>query len=99
MIADPRAIARRTLERRAAQISNHSLVNALVKLAAQTADARALIGQWLESDDEWLGRAGWHLLGDLAMRDPNLPDSFFEPYLQRIERERSTPRKTGCVRR
>jgi hypothetical protein len=32
-------------------------------------------------------RAGWHLLGQLAMNDPALPDDFFEPYLTRIERD------------
>ena len=39
------------------------------------------------SDNEWTGRAGWHLIALLALHDPSLPDAYFEPYLDFISRE------------
>src|SRR5215212_6112638 len=62
MIADPRTIARATLELWAAQLGNHVLADAFAKLVAQTAEAHTLMADWLQSDDEWRSRAGWHLL-------------------------------------
>ena len=49
--------------------------------------AREKAEQWLQSDDECIGRAGWHLLSKLAELDHALPDTYFEPYLKTIERE------------
>jgi hypothetical protein len=59
----------------------------LVGFVGKTRDARLWMERWIDSDSEWIGRAGWHLLGQLAANDPALPDAFFEPYLARIERD------------
>ncbi len=42
---------------------------------------------WIESDGEWIGRAGWRILSNLALEDADLPDEFFEFYLGKIEAE------------
>ena len=39
---------------------------------------------------------GWDVLVTLALRDGTLPDSYFEPYLQEIERD--THNRKNCVR-
>lgn len=43
--------------------------------------------QWIRSDDEWGGRAGWGLLSSLALQDTDLPDNYFKPFLKVIECE------------
>ena len=41
---------------------------------------------WVNSKDEWVGRAGWMLLSILAMQDKGLPDQQLETYLKNIEK-------------
>ena len=43
--------------------------------------------KWTISNSEWIGQAGWNLLARLAMNADDLPEGFFEPYLNIIERE------------
>lgn len=40
---------------------------------------------WIESDGEWTGRAGWRILVNLALENTNFPDEYFEAYLDKIE--------------
>ena len=87
MIADPRLTSEALLTRWAADLDNYALTDSFVGLAARTPHARALMERWTPDDGEWTGRAGWHLLAQLAMHDSALPDAFFEPYLAVIERE------------
>jgi hypothetical protein len=54
---------------------------------SQTPLARKKMEKWMKSKNEWIGQAGWNLLGRLAMDDKELPDEFFENYLGIIERE------------
>ncbi len=85
MIAAPKQVTDDLLERWVRDSDNHTQTDALVELAAQTPHARAKAEAWLEADEEYIARAGWHLLGQLANNDSTLPDSYFEPYLPRIE--------------
>jgi hypothetical protein len=41
--------------------------------------------KWHNARGEWIGRAGWDLIGQLALHEPALADSYFEPYLIEIE--------------
>ena len=41
--------------------------------------------RWIDVDDEWIGRVGWHLLSRLALNKSDLPPAYFEPYLLRIQ--------------
>jgi hypothetical protein len=42
--------------------------------------------KWTKSKNEWIGSAGWSLLGGVA-RDAALPDRYFEEFLKKIESE------------
>ncbi|XXU41501.1 DNA alkylation repair protein [Sorangium sp. So ce1000] len=62
------------------------LIDLLMKrIAVKTPFAREAMARWTASDDEWIGRAGWTLLGLLATEDPSLPDGLFEERLSAIE--------------
>lgn len=87
MIADPKQMDEALLTAWANDLRNHTLTDAFVGLAAKTPLVRTCAEQWITSDSEWLGRAGWHLLGQLAMQDSTLDDRYFEPYLPRIGQE------------
>lgn len=87
MIADPKRSGEEMLDGWAHDLTNPMIADALANLAAKTPHAQRLAERWIESDDEWVGRAGWHLLARLTSVTPALPDEYFEPYLTLIERE------------
>lgn len=87
MVADPGRMDAEASEAWARAISDYIVADALAKLVSAGPDARALTERWAASDDERVARAGLHLLALLAIQDVSLPDSFFTPYLERIERE------------
>lgn len=41
--------------------------------------------KWTASQDEWIGRAGWSLLANVAIKDKSLEDEFFLPFLKEIK--------------
>ena len=85
MIAAPKQVSDDLLENWVCDLDNPPLADAFTSLAAQTPHARAKADAWVASDEEYIARAGWQVLGQLANNDPTLPDSYFEPYLARIE--------------
>lgn len=87
MIAAPRQISDKLLERWASDLDNYVITDALSGLAAQTPLARQKMESWTETESEWIGQAGWNLLAHLAMKDETLPDDYFRPYLAVIERD------------
>ncbi|XXS94717.1 DNA alkylation repair protein [Sorangium sp. So ce590] len=85
-IADPGRFTRDQLEAWLDGLRSPLLVDLFVKhIAAKTPFAREAMARWTASDDEWIGRAGWTLLGVLATGDPSLPDSLFEERLSVLE--------------
>lgn len=87
MIADPRRADQAMLDHWAAALDNKMITDAFTNVAAAAPNAQANMARWIDADHEWLEHAGWGLLSHLAAREPALPDSFFLPYLERIERE------------
>jgi len=87
MIADPRQATDSLLESWSKELGNYVLTDAFVKYAGRTALARKKMEKWSKSNKEWIGSAGWQLLGFLAMEDKQLADDFFEGYLEIIERD------------
>lgn len=87
MIADPKRSTEEMLDRWASETSNATLAGAVADLAAASPHARILAERWADSDDEWIGSAGWHVLARLAGHRNELPDEFFDRYLDRIERD------------
>ncbi len=83
-IADPDQITAADVEKWASNTNNYTLANAVASTVGKAAIDPAIITQWTFADDEWLGRIGWSLVSTLAMTNSTLPDSFFDPFLERI---------------
>ncbi len=87
MIFDPRRVDDKMLDHWAAAVDNKMLADAFTNVAAAAPNVQANMARWIDADHEWLESVGWGLLSHLANNEPALPDSFFEPYIARIERE------------
>ncbi|MFC2140734.1 DNA alkylation repair protein [Acidobacteriota bacterium] len=86
MIADPEQMDEPTIEKWLQDLDYYMLVDIYVgSIVSKTPFARAKMEQWTQSEDEWVGRAGWQLLAHLAMKDKELSDEYFQPFLERIE--------------
>jgi 3-methyladenine DNA glycosylase AlkD len=57
------------------------------EVVVNTPFAQKKIDSWLKSKTEMVRRAGYMTVVGLAKGDENLPDSFFEPYLAKVEKE------------
>lgn len=84
MIADPNRFSAKEIDEWSKDLENYVLADALTKLVSQTEFAREKAEKWTDSTDEWRGSVGWSLIGILT-KNKNLPDAFFEPFLQTIE--------------
>ena len=87
MVADPARIDGTLMEAWVKDLENYSLSDAIVGLFGKTKHARAKAEKWIGSKNEWTGRTGWLLLASLARNDKELPDDYFERYLDAIERD------------
>lgn len=87
MIADPTRATDPMLESWSKDLDNYVVTDAFVKYVGKTAFLRKKMEKWSRAGNEMTGRAGWLLLGFLAMTDKELPDDFFEGYTEIIERE------------
>lgn len=86
MIADPARFTVAQLDGWLDGVRYPVLLDLVVKhVALRSPVAREAMDRWITSDDEWIGRAGWSLLGLLAAEDPALPDALFEKRLAEIE--------------
>ncbi len=84
-IADAKKIEVAELVNWAKELDWYAGADALAQLVFHSRHAKTLALQWIESSHEWIGRAGWHTLA-LLTRNKRLGDSFFEPFIARIER-------------
>jgi 3-methyladenine DNA glycosylase AlkD len=85
MIADPARLDEAVLETWVRVLDNYLITDHFASLAAKSALARTCAERWMHADGEWIERAGWDLLGQLAMHAADLPEAYFGPYLQEIE--------------
>ncbi len=86
MIADPAQMSSKDLDAWAKELSDMGITDAFAKLAAQTPLAQKKFEKWCEAKDEWTATAGWMMVGQ-AVANQALPDAYFEPYLETIERD------------
>jgi len=84
LIADPDQFDAKTLDAWAKDLSNYTITDEFVDLVAHTVYRQKKAEKWHKAQGEWIGRAGWDLIGQLALHDAALPDSYFEPYLTEI---------------
>jgi 3-methyladenine DNA glycosylase AlkD len=85
MIADPNSLDARTLEAWVKELDNYVITDAFSGIVAQTSLLRNNMEKWTKSNQEWIGSAGWNLLGYLAGQNSDLPDKYFIVYLKNIE--------------
>ncbi|MBK9749098.1 MAG: DNA alkylation repair protein [Chloroflexi bacterium] len=87
MIIDPAQITEEQIDRWLSALNNYADTDYLAGVVAQTKFIMPKMLEWTAADGEWIETAGWGLLNHLALNDMTLPDSFFDPYLQRVENE------------
>jgi 3-methyladenine DNA glycosylase AlkD len=84
LIADPDQFDAKTLDAWAKDLANYTITDEFVGLVARTAYRQKKAEKWRKAQGEWIGRAGWHLIGQLALHDAALSDSYFEERLHEI---------------
>lgn len=87
MIADPVTVEESLVDRWISELADRIVTSEFTDFVSKTRFFQAKTEEWLDSEDEWIGRAGWQLLALLAMSDIELPDSYFENLLEIIERD------------
>ena len=87
MVANPVQADDRLLDSWVADLDSYVITDAFSGFVGKTALAQAKSEEWIISDEEWPGRAGWHLVAHLAMKDQDLPDAYFAAHLATIEGE------------
>jgi 3-methyladenine DNA glycosylase AlkD len=85
LIADPAQFDAKTLDAWSKDLENYAITDQFAGLVARTRYWQKKAEKWHTARSEWIGRAGWNLIGQLAMHQPDLPDHYFEPYLIEIE--------------
>ncbi|NNF58925.1 MAG: DNA alkylation repair protein [Rhodothermaceae bacterium] len=86
MIADPAQAGESLLNAWAADLDNYILADSYSAYVGRTEHARTAMLRWIDDAREFVGQTGWNLLAGLALNDTDLPDSYFVPFLMRIER-------------
>ncbi|MBM2811517.1 MAG: alkylation repair protein [Chloroflexi bacterium] len=66
-VADSSVMAVSDIEAWLADAANYGIANAIATLAERMPAAGQLARLWIESDGEWIGAAGWNLIGTQAM--------------------------------
>jgi 3-methyladenine DNA glycosylase AlkD len=84
LIADPDQFNAKLLDAWAKDLSNYTITDEFVGLVARTTYRQKKAEKWRKAAGEWIGRAGWHLIAQLALHDAALPDSYFEERLHEI---------------
>ena len=87
MVADPAQAGESLLDQWLADLDSYVITDAFSGFAGKTGMAQVKGEEWIGSDEEWPGRAGWHLVSHLAMKDQELPDAYFAGHLATIEGE------------
>ena len=85
LIADPAKFDAKTLDAWSKDLENYVITDQFAGLVAHTSYWQKKAEKWHTARGEWIGRAGWNLIGQLAMHQPDLPDRYFEPYLIEIQ--------------
>ena len=89
MIADPDSFSKTELDRWMRAIDFYTLADVYVKeVVCRSEHVRSRLEKWIELKHEWVGRAGWVILANIAMDATNdLTNSELVDYLKRIEKE------------
>ncbi|WP_242212796.1 DNA alkylation repair protein [Bacillus cereus group sp. BfR-BA-01383] len=83
-ILDPKKVTTEQLNSWVQDVDYYCLMDVLMTAICTSPIAIARMEEWTKSDDEWIGRAGWSLLANIAIKNKTLHDDFFLPYLTEI---------------
>lgn len=86
MIADPKAMSLADLGRWLDDLANYYSVNMFTQhLVSKSPLLRECVELWSKSFREFVSQAGWDCLAYLALQANEVPDKYFEEYLEIIE--------------
>ncbi|MCZ6834997.1 MAG: DNA alkylation repair protein [Planctomycetota bacterium] len=85
MIMDPAQLASSEIDAMIKDLDNYAITDAFTGVVKQTPFIMKKMEKWTKHKSEWLSSAGWNLMTNLAMENPDLDDAFFESQLERIE--------------
>ena len=85
LVADPNAMTDKRVEEWAQALDNNGIVLMYSELLIRSPLARKKAEKWHKSKDELMASLGWMLISQLALRENELPDEYFDPYLELIE--------------
>ncbi|KFN01290.1 DNA alkylation repair protein [Bacillus clarus] len=84
MVLDPKKLASEKLDEWVQEVDYYCLMDVLMTAICTAPISLEKMEEWTKSDDEWIGRAGWSLLANIAIKNKTLEDEFFLPYLKEI---------------
>lgn len=89
MIADPEKMGKDTLNSWVNDIDYYALSDEFAKLLVmRTPYAEELMPEWMDSDKEYVARAGWTILSLLVLdKKDTRPDGYYTGYLDIIEKD------------
>ena len=88
MIEESKKVSRQQIKQQSAQIFSPDLADKYISnVVAGTPYAAELVGEWIGNRNEMLRRCAYMLMAALAKTSKRLQDSFFSPFLDRIQRE------------
>src|SRR5947207_4324215 len=97
-IDDPSQVTEAQMEAWAAEFDSWDLVDQCCgNLFDRTPFAYAKAAEWAGREEEFVKRAGFAMMAELAVHDKRAPDERFEPFLPLIERE--APDRRNFVRK
>ncbi|TKI95669.1 DNA alkylation repair protein [Bacillus wiedmannii] len=85
MILDPKKVTTEQLNKWVQEVDYYCLMDVLMTAICTSPIEIERMEEWTKSDDEWIGRAGWSLLANIAIKNKTLHDEFFTPYLEEIK--------------
>ncbi|MRQ30430.1 DNA alkylation repair protein [Bacillus anthracis] len=85
MILDPKKVTTELLNKWVQEVDYYCLMDVLMTAICTSPIAIERMEEWTKSDDEWIGRAGWSLLANIAIKNKTLQDDSFSPYLEEIK--------------
>lgn len=86
MICDPASMSEQDLDDWIGAAPYNALAAYVAGVAARSPHARGRIQAWTASGDEFIAQAGWNILGEIALKDKTLPESYFAPFVEHIRK-------------
>lgn len=85
-IEDPGRVSAAQIERWVKDFDSWDVCDQVTELFARTRFARKKIRMWAKRDEEFVKRAAFAMIAELAWHDKGAPDKAFEPYLALIKK-------------